>query len=103
MEASEMTDVIHFLFEEDARYTSGEEADAVDKLRSMIYGNMYGTTYRYGSSKSSSSDRRYISKNETPNYGDLPIPMETKPYVPPTDFNPESSMPFGGVLDAPLG
>lgn len=98
-----MTDVIHFFFEQDARYSSAEEAESVDKLRSMIYGNMYGTTYRYSSSKSASSGRRYISKNESPDLGDLPIPVETKPYVPPTDFNPDSSMPFGGVLDAPLG
>ena len=101
-----MLDVVHFLFEEDSRYESSEQAEAIGKLRDVIYGSMYNTTYRYGYSgkASSSTGRKYIDdSNALDPLDDLPRPMVTKPYVPPTNFNPNSSMPFGDVLDAPLG
>lgn len=102
-----MVDVIHFLFEEDARYHTGEEAEGVSKLRSMVYSTMYNTTYRYGSSSSSAASgggRRYVSDSDPLDFNsDLPMPTETKPYVPPTQFNPDSAVPFGSALDAPIG
>lgn len=106
MEGPDMVDVIHFLFEEDARYSSGEEAESVSKLRSMVYSTMYNTTYKYGSSSgasASSGGRRYVNDSDSMDFSDLPIPKEVKPYVAPTDFNPNSAMPFGSALDAPLG
>lgn len=90
-----MLDVIHFLFEEDSRFVSAEEAEALSSLRTSIYRNLYNTTYLYSSSKkknNSSADSDY--------FDDF---AETKPYIPPTDFNPASSNPYGSLLDAPIG
>ena len=99
-----MVDVLHYFFEEDSRYQSGEEAESVSNLRSSVYRTMYGTTYKYPytGGSSSSSGRRYISDSDPTNFNDFPS-NEVKPYIPPTDFNPESSMPFGSALDSPLG
>lgn len=100
-----MVDVIHYLFEADSRYQSGEEAEAVSKLRSSVYSTMYNTTYKYtyGGGSSTSSGRQYVSDSESYDFDDLGASSEVKPFVAPTDFNPDSSMPFGGVLDAPIG
>lgn len=106
MEAAEMTDVLHYLMEEDMRYTSAEEAEAVSAYRTQIY-LLYNKTYKYGvSSKNQQNGRTYIPKNAGSDIGfDDPVfnTGETKPYIPPTDFNPDSVLPFGSDLDAPLG
>lgn len=99
-----MTDVIHYYFEEDARYASGEEAESLSKLRTQLY-LLYGKTYRYGFS-GSKSGKSYIPQGAAADYGfnddGLGVQGETKPYIPPTYFNPDSAMPFGADLDAPL-
>ncbi len=100
-----MTDLLHYFLEEDMRYTSAEEAESVSGYRSQLY-LLYGKTYRYGKSSGSQGGRAYVPKNSSDNFNfDDPImaSTETKPYVPPTDFNPDSAMPFGSVLDAPIG
>jgi hypothetical protein len=110
-----MLDVIHYIFEEDMAAASGEQAEARSNVRTILYRSFYEREYQYKSNSNSGSVGSY---NSGPTYADgSPIePMEdlvpfdpleqakpTKPYVPPTDFNPESSMPFGTNLDAPLG
>ncbi len=98
-----MVDVLHYTLEEDMRYSSAEQADAVASTRTQIY-LMYNKTYKYGS-KSSDSSRQYISPG-TSNDLDLDPMMaqqESKPYIPPTQLNPDSSVPFGTNLDSPLG
>lgn len=110
MEAVDMVDVFHYLFEEDNRFASGEQVEGIDKMRTALY-RMYGQTYDYGSggsSRSNNGGRRYVGDSNYDFDMDSPMPVDgkslpVKSYVPPTDFNPESSMPFGGVLDAPLG
>lgn len=105
METSEMMDVIHYLFEEDAgRYTSGEQAEAVSAMRTQLYMS-YGKTYRYAVSSKSKSGRTYMPKDASDDYGfnDITDSGELKPYIPPTEFNPDSAMPFGGDIEAPLG
>tara|TARA_B110000977_G_scaffold200698_1_gene292191 strand:- start:1887 stop:2225 length:339 start_codon:yes stop_codon:yes gene_type:complete len=92
MEMSPMLDVIHFFFEEDSRYASGEEAEAVSKMRTQIYSGMYGTTYKYAVKSSSSKGAS--------GFGD---DMELKPYIPPTEVDIDSPQPYGSVLDAPIG
>jgi hypothetical protein len=107
MDASDMVDVFHYFFEDDhLRYETGEHAEAASKFREKLYGDMYETKYNYsisGSSSNSASGRRkYIGKNED---FDSAIPSsvsnQVKPYIPPTQFDPDASDPFGGVLDAP--
>ena len=91
-----MLDVLHFYLEEDSRFTSAEEADAVSALRTAIYSQMYHTTYKY---QVKSSNRGRGSNATGPEWSD---PEEVKPYIPPTEFNPESAQPFGSTLDAPV-
>ena len=104
-----MVDVIHYLFEEDhLRYATGEHAEAASKFRERLYEDLYGTKYNYSiagkSGNSSSGGRKYIPKDEDFDF-DSAIPgsvsKEIKPYIPPTQFDPDASDPFGGVLDAP--
>jgi len=90
-----MLDVLHFFFEQDSRYGSAEEVESVSALRSSLYSNMYGTTYSYGSPKK--------NVNYTANDDYISDPSVTKPYIPPTEFNPDSFNPYGNVLDAPIG
>ena len=104
-----MLDVLHYFMEEDFRYKSAEEYEGVNSVRTHIYEVLYGTTYKFkGESirSSQSGGRKYI--NTTAGGADIPMDLpsdtqERKPYIPPTDMNPESSLPFGDVLDSPLG
>lgn len=107
MEMSEMLDIVHFFLEEDLRYSSGEEYEATNSVRTYIYESLYSTPYKYkgGSIRDKSKGgRQYIDKNAT--WDDLPSEFspdkEVKPYIPPTEVNPESTLPFGSVLDSPI-
>jgi hypothetical protein len=105
MEASEMTDVLHYFLEDDMRYSTAEEAEAVSGYRTQLY-KAYGKTYDYGISTKKQNGKSYLPKNAANDFGfDDPLmaPTETKPYIAPTDFNPDSFLPFGSELDAPLG
>lgn len=107
LEAADLVDVLHYYFEEDAKVSSGEEAEARDSMRTTIYNDLYGKTYRYSSSKSKTTD---FSNLDDPMGDDMPMPVDpmqktfsSKPFVPATDFDEGSYKPFGNVLDAPLG
>jgi hypothetical protein len=103
MEVSEMLDVLHYLFEDDMRYSSGDEAKAQEKLRKELY-RLYDKDYKYGTGSSGTTygGRAYVPSNGVDDLDVAPVNVK-KPYVPPTKFNPESASPFGSVLDAPLG
>ena len=88
MEASEMLDVIHYFLDEDMRYSSIEELKLHDGIRKTMFKNFYDVEYKYG------------LLGETPDSVD---PDAVKPYIPPTEVNPDSPNPFGSVLDAPIG
>jgi hypothetical protein len=99
-----MIDVLHFYFEDDLTAGSHEEALAKSESRSVIYGTLYGTTYKYKASNSGSSSQ--MNAGGSPVDGLVPFdPSEavTKPFVPATEFDAESPLPFGQTLDAPLG
>ena len=108
MEASEMLDVLHYLFEEDLLGAHPELAEAKSDIRNMIYQDLYQDTYNYGikggGKKYNETEKGFPSDGL---YEDLkpfdPLAGPTKPYIPPTDFNGESPLPFGSVLDGPLG
>lgn len=122
MEASETLDVIHFLFEEDSHHVSEESAKSRSDMRSALYRDLYGKEYKYKytsrSSSSSTSTGRSASASgvdldEWGTFSDVqaeslnanqfkPRERETKPYIPPTNVNANSPVPFGGALDAPL-
>jgi hypothetical protein len=106
MEVSQMLDIIHFLFEEDMSYVSGEQAEAQSKMRSSFYEELYGVKYGYSHNKAPESkvppgfeddfqDEKPISQFN-------PKEKETKSYIAPTQLNPDSALPFGNSLDAPM-
>ena len=104
MDASDMCDVLHYFFEEDNRFSSGEEAEALSKMRSNLY-LLYGKTYKYSiqASSGSTGGRQYINDD----FSNIDDPMgeakSHKGYVPPTKFKGESHAPFGATLDPPIG
>lgn len=105
MEASNMLDVIHYLFEEDMRYSSGEQAEAVGKSREILYRQLYDVEYIFAGATRSSSSASSQSFNDFDNLQPFdPKNKVTKPYIPPTQFDPDSGLPMtgNGRLEAPL-
>jgi hypothetical protein len=107
MDSAEMLDVVHVIFEEDyTNATSGEQVDAKNKIRKIIYKEFYEKNYEYNSS--SKTDYSDLEPEESGyDYSDVvpfdPAKAETKPFVPSTDFDADAALPFGKTLDAPLG
>jgi hypothetical protein len=111
LDMADMVDVLHYMFEEDMRFTSAEQAEAVSKSRSMLYREMYSRDYAY---KFSSGIGAAAASIDPPLGEDIPSDVRpidvarqaamtaTKPYVPPTHFDGDSARPFGTTLDAPL-
>jgi len=84
-----MIDVLHYYFDEDMRYGSLEAAQLHSAVREQIFGVMYGYDYKYS-----------IGKNRTTG-ADGSEELAVKPYIPATEFDPDSSNPFGGLLEPP--
>jgi hypothetical protein len=107
MDSAEMLDVIHVIFEEDyTNAVNGEQVDAKNKVRKIIYREFYEKEYKH--SFSSSDDYSNLEPEESGyDYSDVvpfdPAKAERKPFVPSTDFNPDAALPFGKTLDAPMG
>ena len=113
MPAEELIDVLHYMFEEDMYVSGAGEIEARSKTRQLLYQEFYGKEYQYGVTTGDDSSGGFddvypedgFQENEiiVPFDPDEP-PMKkaTKSYVPPTDFNPDSAMPFGMNLDAPM-
>lgn len=91
-----MLDVLHFFFEEDSRFATAEEAESVSAGRTTLYKDLYNVDYKY---KLNTKPRKTGTSGEF-SYSD---PDEVKPYIPPTEFDPDSFNPFGETLDAPIG
>jgi hypothetical protein len=108
MEASDMLDVVHYMFEEDMNYSTSEQAKAHEKIRISIYRNLYNETYKYASSSSksytsaASNDEFFASPEESmESSGDIkpfnPRKQSAKPFIPATNMSQ-----LGSVLDGPL-
>lgn len=109
MDAADMVDVIHYYFEEDMDVASNEQAEARSKTRVSIYKDMYGREYKYPYKSAKSQAPKGPEDYETedgPDMADIkpfdPKQEPTKAYFAPTDFDPDSSNPFGNGLDAPM-
>ena len=113
LDAVQLLDVVHYFFELDNQMSTAEEAEAKSSVRTAIYTNFYNQTYKY---QYKSSDRGYNYSTTTA--GGEPVadgyvgtdtedPLQdkgpTKPFVPSTEFDPDSPMPFGNTLDGPAG
>ena len=108
LDMSDMVDVLHYMFEEDMRFASAEQAEAISKSRSMLYRELYEKEYTYKFSTGIGSVAASI--DEPLGYDDVsdirPFDAErqatVKPYVSPTKIDEDSARPFGTTLDAPL-
>jgi hypothetical protein len=110
LDSVDLLDVLHYFFEIDHKYSTAEEAESHSKLRSGIYSTFYKKTYNYGYSSSNKSYNYSTASGASgDNYAgtnvDDPINKKppTKPFVPSTNFDPESPAPFGPTLDPPAG
>ena len=111
VDASYTIDIIHYLFETDIYETQAEQVQAKSDVRSMIYRDLYGTKYNYAVntekatySTNMASDGTYgsINVDDIQQFDPMSGPKVTKPFIPPTDFDENSTNPFGGLLDEPL-
>lgn len=84
-----MVDVLHYLFESDNDYQTGEQAEAQSKFREGLYKELYNQDYKYGY-KSSSNKNQYINNDV-----DFDEPVQADAPVKP--FNPRQSSPTGVV------
>lgn len=85
-----MLDVIHYFFEEDSNFVSQEHAIITERRRVRLYKNLYGVEYPYAVIERGQSESS--ENGET-----------VKPYIEPTEFDPDSANPFGSILDSPIG
>lgn len=96
-----MLDVLHYLLDEDLSYISGEQAEYKSNMRVSLYRNLYEENYKYAYQTSQQS-----SMSERSNDFAMPSSLsnEIKPYMPPTNFDPDADNPFQGALrEQPLG
>jgi hypothetical protein len=110
MEASDMLDVIHFFFEEDSVYVSREDALSTSEVRKNLYEKLYEKEYKYYidpaemDGKSKKGGRQYVADSD---FVDTPFdPLsqgESKSFTPATQLKEDEYLPFGPVLDAPIG
>ena len=108
LEVSDMLDVIHYLFEEDAVISSEAEFETKNNARDIIYETVYDRKFAYSAKKKKDFDEYSDDYSSEPfdksgNY--VPSTKNyVKPYIPPTNFDPDASNPYSGVLrETPLG
>lgn len=101
-----MLDVLHYLFEEDATYDYTEQVEHKSSMRKVVYKTLYNTDYAYSATVRDSSPNSFNGDDSGVDTEVFNSSMnrEVKPYMPPTNFNPDSPNPFQGTLrEAPLG
>lgn len=115
LDAMDMLDVLHYMFETDYTPASEESARARSNIRETIYPNLYNTKYQYALPKNNRANGNYagglmtgandldLDVEEEP----LPEPFsprkrEVKPFIEATRVSPDSPMPFGAAIDSPL-
>ena len=91
MDSADMVDVIHYFFDEDFRYASVEGAHLHGVVRQHIFKNLYKKDYKYS-----------LKSDESSPTADSGDGKAVKPYIPPTEFDEETGLPMGSLLDAPL-
>jgi hypothetical protein len=121
LDADDMVDVLHYMFEEDMHVATVEEVQSISKAREIIYRDLYDRDYKYSitvnSSSSSNNSNGYMTASGEDYYpedglqGEDPIvPFDpdkppgsvTKGYTPATEVREDWNQPFGLKVDAPL-
>lgn len=101
-----MLDVVHYLFEDDTTVSSSEENESRNSIRKTLYKTVYNREFAYAQGTDGQQTRDFGSEpfDEFDNYIPPSTSTVTKPYFAPTNFDPDSEDPFGGVLrERPLG
>jgi hypothetical protein len=111
MDASDMLDVLHYMFETDHTPPSEESARSKSAIRESIYPALYNTPYRYALPKDKNpSDGRFGVPDDIDLDTEIeplpdpfsPKPKTVKPFTPASTFDSDAKLPFGSALDAPL-
>ena len=117
MDAEAVSDILHLMFEEDfvdSASKSPEAATRKDGIRKELNEKVYDRPYTV-----------WLGQNQNP--GRIPetatgldddnddldaqldrlaasqVTVQKKPYIPPTELYEDSPLPFGSVLDPPVG
>lgn len=103
-----MLDVLHYLFEKDTDFVSGEHMQSKTNSRQVIYKHVYKRDFKYaygGTSQTGTYDDSFEDKYLNDEFLRNAVSSEeVKPYVPPTNFDPDAANPFQGTLrERPLG
>ena len=99
----DMLDMLHYLFESDS--LTDEDVDkAKRRMRQQIYKLLYLRDYTWQDGADDTRYREFGTQDAgvDPTGGTAPK-FEHKPYIPPTPMSDNPALPFGNVLDAPLG
>ncbi|UVG35130.1 hypothetical protein SEA_CECE_79 [Microbacterium phage Cece] len=108
-----MVDVLHFQFEDYFTFYGEEHAGSVNGIRKSLWKTFYDIDFKY--EVKTGSDRRSPTRNYANDISDPLADLdsvdpfsprdksteELKPYIPPTNFDPDAANPFPG-LDGPL-
>ena len=100
-----MLDVLHYLLDEDLAYRDLDGSNGRATMRVSLYKHLLDKEYKYAPSKTSST-RDFGADDSLEDYRlqDLNMSKELKPYIPPTNIDPNADNPFQGILrEAPLG
>jgi hypothetical protein len=111
---SDLLDVLHVMFEDDQLPKTDDERRGRDGMRRALYVDMYGYPEYAWALPPSSQNASAGSGDSAYTRGmiDRPVDMSDpsaatlthKPYTPPTmPLDPDAPLPFGSILDAPLG
>lgn len=100
-----MLDVLHWMFEDDVTVVTSEMYEARSSVRVTLYNTLYKTPYKYASKNSGQNTAHGV---EPLDFDDMPVPvdpskMPVKPYIPPTEMTDDERLPFGTLLDSPMG
>ena len=106
-----MLDVLHFFFEEEfLNVHSGEQVEARDSARKMLYSVFYNKEYKYATQTSTTRGQQFSEIDAELDIGEIPEPIDpfarsrqTKSYIPPSRVGSDPMNPFGSALDSPLG
>jgi hypothetical protein len=84
LDATELFDVFHYLYESYIIASSLEHLDLQTKIRSAISENLYERPYRYAM-RQNTADGSQTTASGDPMTGTPPADLPTKSYIPPTD------------------
>ena len=98
LEAGDLFDVLHVLYEEDITPKWEQHIDVKDRVREALYQVLYGRQYKYSTTKKSRNPAEgFDPESDLPPPEDFGGSREVKPYIPVS-----SEADLMKVLDAPM-